>query len=222
VHTPEFVALAKFIEAMKKKGPSDQMLKVKEVYTAQLHKVEMAHRKLQMSTQRNMKVTGSEPNETAHVNVNNEEWIAFNKEYYKLRSMEYYIQYKVAEVVALRKHVRAVVDSDAFEAIEDHWEQVTQQKQHQVVVAHQANMVKAAVGTLHMTEEDKKWMSPKYSPVMFDVWHAVYAYFMAVGKGDLEPMLDWMIDGEYDDDYVKAVKPKFEAPKNYPHDLYLF
>ena len=57
---------------------------------------------------------------------------------------------------------------------------------------------------------------------MFDVWHMIYAYFMAVGKGDLEPLLDWMIDGEYDDDFVKAVKPQFPAPENYPKDLYLF
>merc|ERR1712185_461233 len=192
--------------------------KVKAVYMVQVHKVQAAHMKLKMSTQKNIKVMGTEPNQTAVVNVNNEEWIVFNKEYYKLRSMEYYIGYKVPEMVAIREHIHDLVDTNEFEKMEDHWEQVTHQKQHQVVVAHQAKLVKAAVMTLHMTEAEKEWLSPAKSPVMFDVWHMVYCYFMAVGHGDLEPMLDFMIDGEY----VKAVKPQFPAPENYPHDLYLF
>merc|ERR1711935_621647 len=39
VHTKEFVALAKLVEAIKKKGPTEQMKKVKAVYMAQKHKV---------------------------------------------------------------------------------------------------------------------------------------------------------------------------------------
>jgi len=189
---------------------------------AQIHKVHMAKMALKKSTHKNIQVTGQEPHQTAVVNVNDEEWIVFNKEYYKLREMEYYIQYKVPEVVALRKHVRAVVDTDEFGQMQDHWEDVTQQPQHQKVVHHQAALVKAAVATMHMTEEDKKWLSPSHSPVMFDVWHMIYVYFVAVGKGDLEPLLDFMIDGEYDDKFVKAVNPQFPAPENYPDDLYLF
>jgi len=222
VHTKEFVALAKLVEAIKKAGPTEQMKKVKAAYMAQVQKLEMAHMKLQRSTQENMKVTGENPLHRAQINVDNDEWIAFNKEYYKLREMEYYIQYKVQEVVAVRKSVKDLVDTDEFETMEDHWETVTEQKQHQVVVAHQGALVKAAVQCLHLTKEDEKWMDPAHSPVMFDVWHLVYVYFTAVGKGDLEPMLDFMIDGEYDDDFVDAVKPKFPAPENYPDNLYLF
>merc|ERR1711879_214046 len=125
VHTKEFVSLAKFLEAMKKKGPSPQMKKVKAAYMAQLHKLEAAHMKLKMSTHKNIKITGTEPNQTAIVNVNNDEWYAFNKEYFKLREMEYFIQYKVKEVVELRHHVGDVVDTDEFEKMEDHWKQVT-------------------------------------------------------------------------------------------------
>merc|ERR1711865_429376 len=187
VHTKEFVALAKLVEAIKKAGPTEQMKKVKAAYMAQVQKLQMAHMKLQRSTQQNMKVTGENPLHRAQINVDNDEWIAFNKEYYKLREMEYYIQYKVQEVVAVRKSVKDLVDTDEFE-----------------------------------TMEDEKWMDPAHSPVMFDVWHLVYVYFTAVGKGDLEPMLDFMIDGEYDDDFVDAVKPKFPAPENYPDNLYLF
>merc|ERR1711957_41105 len=196
VHTKEFVALAKLVEAIKKAGPTEQMKKVKAAYMAQVQKLEMAHMKLQRSTQQNMKVTGENPLHRAQINVDNDEWIAFNKEYYKLREMEYYIQYKVQEVVAVRKSVKDLVDTDEFETMEDHWETVTDRKQHQVVVAHQGALVKAAVQCLHLTKEDEKWMDPAHSPVM--------------------------IDGEYDDDFVDAVKPKFPAPENYPDNLYLF
>jgi hypothetical protein len=136
--------------------------------------------------------------------------------------MEYYIGYKVPEVVALRAHVRDLVESDEFETMEDHFEEVTKQDQHQVVVAHQLALVKAAVQTLHMAPKEEKWLDPAHSPVMFDLWHIVYVYFKAMGDGDLEPMLDFMIDGEYDEDFVKHVKPQFPAPENYPEELYLF
>ena len=39
IHTEEFVALAKYIEAMKKKGPTPQMQKFAELYKAQMQKV---------------------------------------------------------------------------------------------------------------------------------------------------------------------------------------
>merc|ERR1712054_328968 len=171
VHTKEFVELAKFVEAVKKAGPTAQMKEVKMHYMAQMHKVQVAHMKLQKSIKDNMKITGQDPNHVATVNVNDDLWVQFNKEYYTLREMEYYIQYKVPEIVALRGKVRGVVETDEFEQIEDHWEQVTQQKQHQVVVHHQGALIKAAVQTLHMSEEDKKWLDPAHSPVMFDVWH---------------------------------------------------
>jgi len=47
VHTKEFVALAKLVEAIKKAGPTEQMKKVKAAYMAQVQKLEMAHMKLQ-------------------------------------------------------------------------------------------------------------------------------------------------------------------------------
>jgi len=222
VHTKEFVALAKFVEALKKKGPTQQMKEVKMAYMAQLKKVEAAHMKMKMTSHKTSKMIGQDPNHTLIVNIDNDEWYAFNVEYYKLREMEYYIQYKVPEVAALRGKVRALVNSGEFGAIEKHWLEVTQQEQHQVVVKHQGALVEAAVKTLHMTKEDEKWMDPAHSPVMFDAWHIVYCYFMAVGKGDLEPMLDFMIDGKHADEFVQHVKPKFPAPKNYPEDLYLF
>jgi hypothetical protein len=70
-----------------------------------------------------------------------------------------------------------------------------------------------------MTDADKKWVDPHYSPVMFDVWHMVYLYFNAIGKGDLTPMLDFIIDGKYDQEFTDRVNPKFGRPDE---NLYLF
>jgi len=63
----------------------------------------------------------------------------------------------------------------------------------------------AAIKCLHMTEEDKMWLSSKKSPVVFEAFHALYLYFTAMALGDLEPMLDFMIDGKYDDKFVEHV-----------------
>merc|ERR1711988_225248 len=154
---------------------------------------------------------GQEPNQKLIVDINTEEWIAFNKEYYKLRSMEYYIQYKIPEVVALRKHMHALVDTDQFEKIEAHWKKVTMDKQHQTVVAHQANMVKQGVKVLHVAEDEKRWMDPAV-PQSCSTSGNGLLLLHGCRQGYLEPMLDFMIDGEYDDDYVKAVNPHFDAP----------
>lgn len=163
------------------------------------------------------------PHERAIVDVDDKEWYAFNEQYYKIREMEYYAAYKIPEVVAFRGKVSALRKTNEMQAMQKHWAEVTQQKQHQVVVKHEAALLTAAVKTLHMTKEDEMmWMSPQRSPVMFDVWHAVYVYFVAMGKGDLNPMLDFIIDGKYDEDFVKEVNPSFGAPDNYPEDLYLY
>ena len=107
-----------------------------------------------------------------------------------------------------------------------HWKQVTQQYQHQVVVHHQAKLIIAALKCIHMTPEDeKKYADPKKNAIMFDAFHALYIYFIAVGEGNLEPMFDFMMDGEYDEKFLKEVKPDFvgapEAPKD-KTNLYLY
>jgi hypothetical protein len=89
-----------------------------------------------MSTYENSKNYGQSPHQRTIINVNNDDWYAFNKEYYKLREMEYYIGYKVPEVVALRGKVRALVETEDFEIIEQHWHVITEQDEHQVVVHH--------------------------------------------------------------------------------------
>jgi len=76
-----------------------------------------------------------------------------------------------------------------------------------------------ALKTVHMTDADSKWIDPKNSPVMFEVWHMIYLYFVAVGKGDLNPMLDFIIDGKYDHEFANKIKPDFKRPEE---NLYLF
>jgi len=72
-------------------------------------------------------------------------------------------------------------------------------------------------------EDEKNYASPQKNAIMFDAFHALYIYFIAVGEGNLEPMFDFMIDGEYDEKFLKEVKadfvgapklPEKEAPKD--------
>jgi hypothetical protein len=69
-----------------------------------------------------------------------------------------------------------------------------------------------------MTKEEEAWISPKKAPVMFETWHMIYLYFVAVGKGNIEPLLDFVIDGKYDEKFVNEVKPDFGVEQN----LFLF
>jgi len=78
----------------------------------------------------------------------------------------------------------------------------------------------AAARLLHMSEQDKKWISPKYSPVMHDTWYVVYLWYVAMAKGNLEPLLDFAIDGKYTEEYENAVKPDFGRPEE--NNLYLY
>jgi len=136
--TEEFVALAKYVQAMQKKGPTEQMKKFAQLYKAQMQKVEIAHMKLQKYTESNLKLSGKAPNGTAIVDVDNKLWFEFNKEYYKLREMEYYAMYKIPEIVKFRTMVTDVRHTPEMSKMTDHFADVTQQHQHQVVVHHQA------------------------------------------------------------------------------------
>jgi hypothetical protein len=218
--TPEVADLAKYIETLKKNGPTAQMKKFERLYQAQMNKVEMAHRKMQMHAQQNSKEWGNPGDRHATVNIDNDYWYQFNAEYYKLREMEYYAQYKIPEVVELRKKVTAVTKTVPFQRTMKHWQMLTTTEQHQVVVKHQAKLLIEAIKCIHIEEGEEKWVDPKKSPVMFEVWHAVYLYFVAVGKGELQPMLDFMIDGKYDETFAKEVNPDFGRPEE--HGLYLF
>ena len=79
----------------------------------------------------------------------------------------------------------------------------------------------AALKTIHLKPDGKMWLNPKKAPVMFEAFHAIYLYFVAVGKGDINPLLDFIIDGKYDEEFVKHVKPDFFVkPKQ--DNLFLF
>ena len=216
--TQEFKNLGMYMQQLEKQGPTAQMKKFAELYRAQKMKVAQAYMKLEQHTAQNTQVMGTEPNQTAVVDVNNEEWIIFNKEYYKLREMEYYAMYKIPEIVKFRALVTDVRHTTEMKVMTQHWTQVTQGQQHQVVVAHQAKLIIEALKCIHMTKEEEAWISPQKAPVMFETWHALYLYFVAVGKGNIEPLLDFVIDGKYDDKFVKEVKPDFGPEQN----LFLF
>merc|ERR1712023_194583 len=121
VHSPEFVALAKYVEAMKKKGPTPQIKAFKEHYKAQIQKVQMAHHKMEMAAQKSAHVWGTDGDHHMTVDVDNDLWYEFNAEYYKLREMEYYAMYKIPEIVMFRNHLHAVKATKEWHQIAEHW-----------------------------------------------------------------------------------------------------
>ena len=89
---------------------------------------------------------------------------------------------------------------------------------HKNNVNHQAELLLQMFKTFHITETDKKYVSSQNSPVVYDVMHAIYIYFKAVDDGDLEPMLDFMIDGEYAEVFKNEVWTPLKLSRN-PHVL---
>ena len=107
--------------------------------------------------------------------------------------------HEIPELVMLRSKVTGVIKTAEFMEIKDDWKKKTMTVKHQNIVKSQAELLLQMVKAIHITEADKKYVDPKKnSPVVYDVMHAIYMYFKAVGDGDLEPMLDFMINGEYD------------------------
>lgn len=70
----------------------------------------------------------------------------------------------------------------------------------------------AAINKLHVSAADKRWIDPHQSPVMFEVWHMIYIYLVAIENGDLNPMLDFIIDGKYNPEFYQKMKPKVNIP----------
>jgi len=139
--------------------------------------------------------------------VDDRNWREYNHEYYKLKEIEYKGMHEIPELIMLRSKVTGVVKTAEFMEIKNDWKEVTMMDSHKNVVKHQAELLLQMVKAFHITEADKKLVSPQNSPVVYDVMHAIYIYFKAVGDGDLEPMLDFMIDGKYADAFKKEVGP---------------
>merc|ERR1719329_120948 len=50
---------------------------------------------------------------------------------------------------------------------------------------------------LHMKKDDALKLSPSRSPIMFDTFHALYVWFLAVEDGNVKPLIDFLVDGKY-------------------------
>ena len=220
VQTKEFVNIAKYMDTLKKQGPTPQIRAFAHAYKKQLHKLEISYKQLEQTTSQHVQVQGPRGNQRAAIEVDNDQWYEFNKEYYKTRELEYYAMYKIPEIAKLRSLVTALRKTTEMGAVQTHWAEVTKMPEHQQIVKHEAELLVAFLKTVHINASEQWWVDPKNSPVLFDALHAIYLYFVAVGKGDLNPLLDFVIDGKYDANFVKEVKPVLGKHKE--NNLYLF
>ena len=164
----------------------------------------------------------SEESDTAEFEIDNDQWYALNREYYKLRELQYYAMYKIPEVVQLRSKVTDLRHTAEMGKIQAHWKQFALEDEQQDLLKMQADYLLAMIKVVHISEQDKAWLDPRFSPIMFEAWHAAYIYFVAMGQGNLEPLLDFVIDGKYDPTFVKQVDPMFQVDQPLQNNLYLY
>ena len=143
----------------------------------------------------------------------NKAWYKLNIEYYKLKQLQYRGMYKIDAFKNLRNRVRAIVNTKEWQKLEDDWLSVTKDEQHQAVVDKQMELFTTALKTLKVSDKDKKWVDLRKSPILFETFHAMFVYFKAMKHGDLDPLVNFLVDGAYDPDYVQAVRPEFWEPK---------
>lgn len=140
------------------------------------------------------------------------EWKAYNKAYYDLRVMEYEVMYKTPAIVSLRKKAKAVILSSQWKRIQIDFKKLTGTKDHKEIVKLQLDTFEQASKIIKMTPIEAKNLSPQTSPIMFDGLHFLYVYFLAMEKGNVKPLLDFLVDGKYDREYVEGVDPDFFQP----------
>lgn len=82
-------------------------------------------------------------------------------------------------------------------------------------------MLIAVMKCMHVPDKDQYRIEPQKSPVVYNLFHGLYLYFLAVKDGKLEPLLDYVIDGKYDEKFTEQVKPDFLTPDK-KEELYLY
>ena len=89
-----------------------------------------------------------------------------------------------------------------------------------MLVKEELEIIMATIKLIEIDDENKEWISPQKSPVMFDAWYGLFLWYKAVAEGNVDPLLDFAIDGKYDKECVKHVDPDFGRPDD--DNLYLF
>lgn len=80
VHTQEFLSLAKYVDALKKKNATYQIERFSKLYKAQMKKVIELHNNLTSNetSKMNLTINGAKPNRNLYIDVDNDAWYEFN------------------------------------------------------------------------------------------------------------------------------------------------
>lgn len=65
---------------------------------------------------------------------------------------------------------------------------------------------------LHFDANDDQWVNPKYSPIVYSGFYTLFVYFKAVGEGDFQPLIDFLVEGKISEDFENHVKSEFGRP----------
>lgn len=86
------------------------------------------------------------------------------------------------------------------------WKEFTHDKDYQLLMSQEAQLILQTLNLLQIEEKDRILTDPSCSPAVYDAFHFIYIYFKAVAEGEMEPLLDFITEGKFHDDFVGTVK----------------
>ena len=144
-----------------------------------------------------MRISGGPRNSVQTIDIDNELWFKFNKAYASVKQTEYAAMKNVPELVKLRSLASKLRSTSEMAKVTSDWTDITQESEHQALVKEQAQLVKAYFEWLEFHGD--QWKG-KRAQITQDVLKVLNLYFLAVADGDLDPLFNYVIDGEYTTD----------------------
>lgn len=73
-------------------------------------------------------------------------------------------------------------------------------------MSEEAKLMLKAINLVRVDEGDHILTDPTCSRPVYDTFHFIYIYFKAVAEGEVDPLLDFISEGKFQDDFKETVK----------------
>jgi len=103
-------------------------------YKAQVRKLMIAQNKLKQTTDAQV----NRKTDTLRLDVDDDQWYEYNKEYYKLREMEFRAMHSIPGIANLRERLTKLRNTSEMKDLQEHFQDVTKTDVHQNLVKRQA------------------------------------------------------------------------------------
>lgn len=164
-------------------------------YTAQVDKMGEAYLALENAID-DPEVMGPAGDQSVHIEVPDDEWAAFNEEFEATKAYEQDVMSQLPMVKNFRQHALNVAFSHEFKALEKDFKTVVTEE-HVAGLVNEYQELLSETKSLPRISADTKAMI-EASPAVVEALTAVDITMNALKTGDLEPTLDYLINGESD------------------------